>query len=187
MNPNLIDRTARYLAISIRNNYPAAHSESVLTYSLITLINTLSAIIISLIVSVFTNHIFETTITIIAFLAIRYVSGGMHLSSSVHCSIFSSIVILISSHIFFQYQGWGQILNFISLIILSITAPNGIKGVSRISERYYPILKLISCIIVLLNFWIQSPSLSMIYFIQAVLTTKVAYSIKDYFEGGHHT
>jgi accessory gene regulator B len=62
------------------------------------------------------------------------------------------------------------------------TAPNGIENVSSINPKYYPLLKFLSIALVSLNFIVQSPVISAALFMQAVLTTQPAYTIRDYIE-----
>ncbi|UUZ93821.1 accessory gene regulator B family protein [Paenibacillus sp. P25] len=73
---NLIDRSASYLTQAIRNNNPNAGSETALKYSLILLINTGSAILISLMLSSITGRATYALLSVSGFLILRYFSGG---------------------------------------------------------------------------------------------------------------
>ncbi|MEK8126425.1 accessory gene regulator B family protein [Paenibacillus filicis] len=179
---NVIDRSATYLARLIRTHNPNAESEKVLFYALSLSINVLSSVVFSIFFSLITGHFLETTISILGFLILRYFSGGLHLNSSLGCCIFSTFVIILSSHVHFNYHFSGLWLTIGAFFMVLITAPNGIEGISRIPKAYYPLLKVISCLIVLSNFYFQSSVLAAIFFFQAVLTTKPAYFILDKLE-----
>ncbi|CAG7625762.1 Accessory gene regulator protein B [Paenibacillus solanacearum] len=179
---NYIDRSATYIAQSIRKHNKNAGSEIALKYALTLLINTSSAIIVSLIICTLTDRFIYAMLSIVGFLVLRYFSGGLHLSSSFSCCLFSTCLITLVAHSSFLYFNLGFIINCIAFIILCKTAPNGIKGVSRIKPKYYPLLKLIALCIVSSNFYFQSSVLATVFFSQSVLTTSLAYSIKDYIE-----
>ncbi|SDC19623.1 accessory gene regulator B [Paenibacillus sp. UNCCL117] len=179
---NIIDRSALYLAQLIRSHNPNASSEQVLFYSLSLSINLLAAIVIALLFSLITGNLVSTMLSITGFLILRYFSGGLHLSSSLGCCIFSTFVIIVSSHVNFDFHTLGLVLTLLAFIIVLITAPNGIEGISRIPKSYYPLLKVISGLVVLSNLYFESSVLAAIFLIQAFLTTKVAYYFLDYLE-----
>jgi len=170
-NLNIIDRAAYYLTSQIRKYNPNAASEQILFYSLSLTINTLSSISVALLFSFFTGQLLNTIVSITAFLLLRYVSGGVHLSTSLRCCILSLFLFVLSSHVTFDFYYMGLILTIISSLILLVTAPNNIQNISRIPTSYYPLLKTISLVIVLSNLFFQSSVLSASFFIQAMLTT----------------
>lgn len=181
---NIIDKAALSLARKIHENYPQGSSEAVLKYSLSLLINTFSAIVIVLLICLFTGHIAQACVVIAAFTALRYFSGGLHMSSSVACCTFSVICFAILSHIQFNYDTFrtGVVLNLAAIVILLKTAPKGIENVSSVDPKYYPVLKLISVLVVASNFVIQSSVLSAVFIVQACLTTEPAYKIVNFIE-----
>lgn len=179
---NFIDRSAVYLAQSIRKHNPEAGSEAVLKYALSLFINTSSAIFVSLVICSFTGKLAYAVLSIISFLILRYVSGGVHLSSSLSCCICSIMLITLAAHSSFSYAHLGFIMNCCAWVILLKTAPNGIQGYSRIDAKYYPVLKFVSLAIVSSNFFFQSSVLSTVFFSQAMLTIPLAYWVRNYVE-----
>ncbi|MBE1441154.1 accessory gene regulator B family protein [Paenibacillus sp. OAS669] len=179
---NFIDSSAHAIAKCIRRNYSEAGSEIALRYAISLLINTLTAICVAVIITFFTGHVAECIVGIISFIVIRYVSGGMHMSSSLSCCILSIIIFITISNFTFHYSVAFFIIDSLSLIIFIITAPNNIKNVSSINEKYYPLLKLISVIFVGCNFIINSTVLSAAFIIQAFLTTTISYKLRDVIE-----
>jgi accessory gene regulator B len=175
VNINFIDKSALYLTRSIRKHNPDAASEKALFYSLCLLINTSTAITLVLITGLVTGHFSEAVISVWGYLFLRYFSGGAHMDSSLSCCITSAAILILVSHLSFDFLYIGVIFNFVSMIILIITVPDGIQNVSRINPRFYPYLKIICLIIVSSNFIFQSPVLSAAFFAQAFLTTQLGH------------
>ncbi|GMX64197.1 hypothetical protein Elgi_34650 [Paenibacillus elgii] len=180
MNP--IDSMASYLAKAIRKHNEHAGSEIALKYALSLIINTSFAITVSLLISAITNRLDEAITGIVVFLLIRYVSGGVHLSSSLACCITSIFIFTTIANVPSEYTEISIYLNAISFMILLFTAPNNIKDVSRIPEKFYPLLKVITLLIISSNFFIKSTVFTAAFIIQAVLTTRYSYKIIYYFE-----
>jgi accessory gene regulator B len=181
---NFIDRAAESIAQSIRRNNPNAGSEVALKYASSLLINTLTAITAALLISMVTGHFYSCLIGIVSFTLVRFVSGGMHMSTSVSCCVLSIVIFITASYVNFDYSSIFILMDITSIIILMITAPNDIKNVSSIDPKYYPLLKLIAVVLVASNFWIQSSVLTAAFIIEAFLTTTLAYKLRDLIEGG---
>lgn len=167
---NIIDTSAHKIAIKITQHHPGSASYAVLFYSLSLLINTMIAIIMSLAISFFTTKFLETLTVIFFFILLRYFSGGLHLKSSLACCIFSICVFLFSSHLDYPFDFIGFFLNVFSIIILIFTAPYGLENISKIDQKYYPLLKVASILIVSINFYLKFSYLSTSFFIQSLLT-----------------
>jgi accessory gene regulator B len=179
---NVIDKAALAIAHSIRRNYSDAASIDVLKFSLGILINTFCAIFISFTICFFTQHFHQVILVTLVLLFIRFISGGIHLNSSLSCCIVSIIILTMLAHIDFQYRVLGFIFDSISCIIFVLRAPNGIQNVSTLDPKYYPFLKFLAVITIFSNLFIQSSMLSALYFIQALIITKTAFSLKKYLE-----
>ncbi len=179
---NWIELSASKITKSIRENYPQAASEKVLIYSLSLLINTLTAVLATLIFCFFTGHLAESITTILAFLGLRYLSGGFHLKSAVACCLFSTCLLTGLSHVDFEYLKYGPILDIISLIIFTFKAPEGLENVSRIKPAYYPLLKILCILFVSANLYLHSSLLSAIFIAQAFTLTKLGYSFASFLE-----
>lgn len=179
---NFIDRSAEVITKSIRNNYPDAGSEVALRYSLILVINSTISILSAILFCSLTGHLYQCLIGIFAYILIRSLTGGLHASSSLSCCILSIIIFVTIAFTNYNYNMIFILLDIISVTIFLCTAPNNIKDMSNIHPKYYSLLKLSSLIIVSSNFLIQSTILTAAFFIQAFLTTKLAYLIKDAIE-----
>ncbi|MDQ1909864.1 accessory gene regulator B family protein [Paenibacillus sp. GD4] len=180
---NFIDRSANSLAKVIYSHYPEGASETVLRYSLTLLINTVTSVSFVIIFSFFTNHLLEAICVIAFYTILRFFSGGMHMPTSLACSIASILTFIIVTHIDYNFQPFGLLLTIVSALILLKTAPNNMENSSSVNPKYYPHLKVISVLIVLSNLYFHSSFLASAALAQALLTTKIAYKFSDYIEG----
>ncbi|AFC28751.1 Accessory protein regulator B [Paenibacillus mucilaginosus 3016] len=180
---NWIDHSAMKIATKIRENYEFAASEKVLFYALSLIINTSSAILITIIIGTLTNHLLNALLAIISFLVIRNVSGGFHLRSSLACCVFSTIMLVIFTHSTYKFSYLGYLLNLISLLIMLYQAPFGIENYSRIPKKYYSYLKLIAVVLVTSNFFIQSSLLATVFFAQSLTLMTFTYNLVTRIEG----
>lgn len=174
---NVIDRWSLSAAKLIRANHKDAASEEVLFYSISLTINTLLAICISLTLCSITGHFVEAVLVVASYSVLRFFSGGVHMPSSVSCCIMSILLFTLTAHVQFDFYQFnlGYIFTAVSIVILFIYAPQGIRNMSRIDEKYYPVLKLVSVSIVFSNFILHSSLLAVVFLIQSLLTTKTAY------------
>ncbi|WP_256846886.1 accessory gene regulator B family protein [Paenibacillus sp. Pae108] len=166
-----VESIADYLANAIHKHDPNASSVGVLRYGLITMINLVITISIVLIISVATGDVLPALLSIAGFPILRYVSGGLHLKSSHMCNVITASFMLISIYTPIEYWYNGFVLNVAAATIIFIYAPTGIKK-STLDPKHYPVLKWIGVGIVSLNFIFQSHVLALVFFIQALTTTK---------------
>ncbi|MBU7319041.1 accessory gene regulator B family protein [Paenibacillus oleatilyticus] len=171
-----IENIAESLAIKINKNYPESSSVAVLKFGLIGLLNLLFSVIIVLLIGGLTDHFSVAVLAVLGFPLLRYYSGGIHFSSANLCSLVTSFFMLISMYYNVEYWYNGLILNVISIILLLLYAPAGIKK-SNIKKEHYPRLKFISALIVLSNLFFQSEVLTTAFFIQSITTTPVVQGL----------
>jgi accessory gene regulator B len=162
----------------IKNNPETSSSYEVLKYGIIAFLNQVIITCSVLFFGAITGHLLESFIAVIAFPIIRYFSGGVHLGSSMWCNLVTTTIVLLSVYTPIEYWYNGLVINAIALLIISVTAPSGIKR-SRIDQKYYPLLKIISMVIIAINFAIQSPVLSVVFFIQSLTTLRIFYKILE--------
>lgn len=165
-----IESMAESLAVSIHSNYPSSSPVAVLKFGLISIINLIITIFIVLMIGSLTNHFIPALIAVVGFPILRYFSGGIHLRSANMCNVVTSSFMLISVYIPVQYWYNGFILHMVTIILLLLYAPSGIKR-SKLDPEHYPKLKMIAVMIVLTNLAFQTSVLTVAFFIQAVLTT----------------
>ncbi|UJF36212.1 accessory gene regulator B family protein [Paenibacillus hexagrammi] len=124
-------------------------------------------IIISLveILSIATGDFLRSFIPLIAFPLLRYFTGGLHFKNPMTCNVVTALFMLTSLYVPIDFLHVGLAFNAIALFIVLLRAPTNI---SRFKESQYPALKIIAAVVILSNFWLQSPLLATIYLLQAV-------------------
>lgn len=181
---NVIDRAAVRLAEFIKANNPQSASVEVLTYSSIIAINTILALLISLIACIITGNTTNFFIVVVVFTLLRFLTGGVHLTSSLTCCIATIVCFLAIIHLKFDFFYLGLVLNAFSLYIFILRAPSGIDEIREVKPAYKLAIKIAASLFVFSNFFIQSSLLASVFFVQALsLTTTCAKLIKK-FEGG---
>ncbi|WP_430039569.1 accessory gene regulator B family protein [Paenibacillus ehimensis] len=164
----IVESVAERVAIYI-SDQPGSSSVAVLKYGLVTLINFILTILIVLSITTITGDLISGLIAIIGFPILRYVTGGLHLKSAILCNLVTSFFMLLSVYLYIDYWYNGFILTLISMLILFIFAPSGIKR-SNLGRQYYPLLKISAVLIVGTNLLFQSHVLALVFFIQALTT-----------------
>lgn len=165
----MVEWVSNRIATSIKKANPE-HTSSieVMAFSLILIVNTFAIIFCSLIVGWVTGKLPETAITLFAFAVLKFVSGGYHLKSSDMCILYSTLGMTILPHIPI-YENWIIWMTAISFVLAAIYAPANMNKKARIPERYYPVLKVISLIIIGSNFIFNSDILAKVFLLQAVM------------------
>lgn len=169
----MIDRAAFKLATGIKRIVPDHPSSvAVLKYSLALLINAAAIIIISLMVALFTGRFIQAVTILISFAILRQVSGGVHLKSGTWCVIGTTALITLLSFIDLNLN-WICILNAASFILAAVFAPSRIEKQSKIPKKFYPLLKVLSCLMICSNFIFLSPIIAASFFVQSLTLIKL--------------
>lgn len=165
----MIEKIASRVAFSIKSANPEnTASIEVMKFSLMIVLNTLSIILLSLIIGGVTGKFTETGIALLAFAILKYFSGGIHLNSSDYCVIWSTATMVLIPHtpIFEQWSVW---MTLVSLMIVLFFAPANMHKKAKVPESFYPLLKIISFAIVGSNFILQSDLLAKVFLVQALM------------------
>jgi|GEM_PF-460045 len=173
-----VEPAANKIAIAINSNASNPSSVAVLKYSLINLINLAIFMAIVIIVSIVTGDFIKALIAIVAFPIIRYFTGGLHFKSENVCNVVSSILVLICVYSTVDFWYTGFVLNTIALAVLVLRAPANVPR-SNLKKHEVKYLKMIVVVIVALNFYFESPVLSLVFFMQALTTLPGAQQLLD--------
>lgn len=164
----ILNSLALKISLAIKKTNPEETvSVEVMQYALSIILNTLLTFIVSLSIGLILNNLKETLIFYISLSLLRVFSGGVHLKSATACNI---VTILICSMTPYLFQLTDTILWFVtafSLILVLLFAPNPDKN-TQIPVKWYPSLKLISVIMVCLNFFIASSVIGLAFLVQSV-------------------
>jgi accessory gene regulator B len=169
----MIESYAEKAAMSLKEINPEkTASVEVMKYGIIMAFNGLSVAFLALLGGWIGGHFEETLLTLAAFGLLRFASGGFHFESAGLCIVFSTLLMISIPYIPVK-ENWILILTAVSFILTAIFAPSGIEGQTRIDEKYFPLLKVLSILIVGSNFFLLSTTLSKIFFIQSLLLVKI--------------
>lgn len=152
-------------------------------FSLTIVLNTLVIIIVVLGIGALTGRFSEAAVIFFGFVFLRFFSGGFHLPSSGLCNAFSIITFSILMHLPMVYWNGGLIVNLISLLLALIYAPTkDIMALNRLGPKYTVHFKIATVLIILSNFWIQSPALALAFIAQTLSLLPIAYRGAALFE-----
>jgi accessory gene regulator B len=169
----MIDIYANRIAVAIKEaNTEITASVEVMQYALILLFNGFTIFFSSLLIGLITGRFYETLVILISFAILRQLSGGFHFESGVYCIITSTALLSSLPHIPLP-DNWIMPLTFISLLSFLAFAPSDIDQQTRIPSKYYPVLKLISVLLVCSNFFLLSEIFTKAIFTQAVFIIKL--------------
>jgi accessory gene regulator B len=164
----LIIKFAENLAYSLKKTNPEqTASVDVMKYALIGIINTVGTLLVSLLIGLITGKFIETILALSAFALLRFFSGGYHLKTPSSCIIVSSLIICSIPHIPLNGTAQASLMIISSLLVL-VYAPSNIRGFARLPEKYFPILKLISIMIISTNWLLGSSIFAVAYFLQSI-------------------
>ncbi|MCQ6559742.1 accessory gene regulator ArgB-like protein [Paenibacillus mendelii] len=169
----MINVLSHKIAAGIKSKVPEHQaSVAVLQYSISFILNIIFIISLSLGISLLTGQIANATIALVAFAALRQVSGGYHLHSGMMCIVVSTAGITLLS--FADFNGTATfIFNAIAFIIALFFAPSRIEAQTRIPKKYFPILKLISLAMIAISFLVGSSVLASTFLVQALTLIRI--------------
>lgn len=163
----MIESISERIAISIKNMNEDTASIAVMKYSLIIILNTFMTIILCLLIGILLGTLQDTIIVMFTIAIFRFFSGGYHFRTATGCVIVSTVIIVTIP--FISIPGNISLyLTLASLLLTIIYAPSNIKHVARMPQKYFQILKLISVLLVCLNFFISSQLIAVSFFIQGI-------------------
>jgi len=179
----LITKLATRIAVFIRNNNAQAASMDVLMFSLEVVLNALLVTITVLIVGLASGRFLDALMLLVAFVTLRFFSGGMHLPTSKLCNLISISIFLVLLFLPIPYWNVGFILNLLAFFLVIGYAPTkDIMHLNLLGPKYTMHFKIASILIVVSNFWLQSPELALAFFSQSLSLTPPAYNAVGYLE-----
>lgn len=165
---DIINVMAHKLATTLKTKNPShSVSAAVAQYSLAIILNTVFIIVLTLSISLVLGTFKETAIVLFAFAGLRAISGGLHVKSGMACVLYSTAgALLLPYAAEWITDTLALIINTISILLFMILAPSNIR--TKFPNKYYPLLKIVSLLIVISNFYTLSSLLAITFFIQAL-------------------
>jgi accessory gene regulator B len=159
---------AHKMALIIKQANPAeTHSVEVMQYALVIILNTLSIIISSLLAGWMTDKLASTVLAIGCLMLLRFLSGGSHMSTTTGCYIVSVALCAGIPHLPDVGETGINAMTAASSLIMVLFAPNPDKN-SRLRKEWLLYLKLLSILLISMNFIILSPIMGWAFIIQAL-------------------
>lgn len=155
----------------------------VLKFSIDIFLNVIPIIGFSLLISVLTGRTSEVLIVMAGFALLRQLSGGYHFNSSLQCFLISTTGITLCSFAQFESKTMFLLITIVNIILFAIYSPSNIEKQSRIKKRYYPLLKILSIIVVVSSLFTNSPELITAFLIQGLSLIKKRRKEGDTNEG----
>ncbi|WP_088830022.1 accessory gene regulator ArgB-like protein [Paenibacillus tyrfis] len=164
----MINRPARAVSVWIKNANPEkTTSIEIMEYALSILFNTLSIIVITLIMGYIFGKLYETIIVLISFTWLRFFSGGFHIRSSIGCILVSVFICTSLPHLPEFSVSIVTLTNVTSIILLLLFAPN-IDQETKLKDVYHPVYKCLAVGLVSINFIYMSSLLAITFFVQCL-------------------
>lgn len=164
----MIETLAEKISTYLKDqNEEETTSIAIMKYSLIIIINVLVTIIFSFTIGAITGKLLETSVTFAIASILRFISGGFHFKSATNCIVVSTILISCIPHIAISKE-ISFYFTLLGLILFIIYAPSNITGHTRIPEKYFPYLKLVSVVFVGCNLIIQNQIFALIFLLQGI-------------------
>ncbi|WP_019007778.1 accessory gene regulator ArgB-like protein [Cohnella laeviribosi] len=164
----MVEAIAESLAAKIkRANQEQTASIAVMKFAIIIVLNFTIPVVTSLAFGAFTGKWFETITATGFFVLLRMVSGGYHLETPIPCMLLTFAVMAVPPHLTFP-EPWTLILTAVAFVLVTLLAPANMKGYNTIPERYYPLLKFASMLVVSSNFLFHSQTAAIVLAIQGM-------------------
>lgn len=169
----LIEAIANRIAIKLKEANPEeTASIEVMKYALFGILHNTVTLATAFLVGLVLDQFFDTFIAAVSFMLLRLVSGGYHFKTPLSCLIFSASIFVIIPLIPTSEISLF-LLNILSLLLVILLAPSNIREHIRIPEKYFPLFKVISIVLVISSFFVNSPIITLAFFMQALtLITK---------------
>ncbi len=164
----MLRKAAAGLRARMIDNGVEAPSVDVIVYAMNIVANTLSIVVLSLLAGLLTGEFGRTVLVLGVFALIRYLSGGYHLKSGLWCIVVSSAVMSVIPHIHLS-DNWTSILTAIALVVVILLAPANYDKYATIDPKYFPLMKVISSLVVASNFVFMSDVMALAFITQAGL------------------
>lgn len=148
---NLINSLSLKTSEALKRKYgDVVPSIDIMRYSIKFLITNITPIILIIVISLFTDNLFNALIALIGFVSLRMLTGGYHIDSAELCVVFSTLIIILISHLTIL-EKWYFLFQVTSLILVILFAPFNITNKTKIPIKHYSKLKYAAIILLLIS------------------------------------
>jgi accessory gene regulator B len=165
----IIEAWSEKIARSIKNtNENITVSIPVMKFALIIIINFTIPVVVSLLIGLWTGKFLETLTAITFFVVLRLLSGGFHFQSPIPCMITMVVITAVPPHVSLPDM-WSTAFTIAALILAALLAPSNLRGYHTMPEKYYPLMKAASVLLIYSNFFFHSSVIASVFLIQGIL------------------
>ncbi|WP_374198262.1 accessory gene regulator B family protein [Paenibacillus lautus] len=141
----------------MKRRYPSELPElDILEYSLKFITTNVVPILLIILYGMTIGNLTNVLLTLLSFSLLRMFSGGYHIRSPELC-IATSVTLIISisefGHLLKEYT---TIMNLASLLLVLLYSPSNIRMQTLIPKKYDTLLKVSSCVIIIINIYINN-------------------------------
>lgn len=170
----MINKFALNVSIKLKSKYPSELPElDVLEYAIKFILTNIIPILIILSYGAITDNISNILLSLGSFSLLRMFSGGYHITSPELCITTSVALIILISEFSYLFEDYILFMNIVSFILVAIYSPSNIRSQTLLPEKYDTLFKLISCIIIIINIYINNAYISSALFAQSVLLIRL--------------
>jgi len=164
----LINAIATKIAIKLKEANPEeTASVEMMKFALVGILHNTLIFVTALVAGLCLGQLLETLVAAISFMILRLVSGGYHFKTSISCFLFSSFVFIGIPFITLDNL-WFWIINTVSILLVLIFAPSNIKEHIRVSEKYFPVFKFLSFLVVVISILFHNEVVTIAFFVQSL-------------------
>lgn len=142
-------------------------------YGIKFLISNVMPVIFLVIAGLLMNTLSDIVICYLAFSILRMVSGGYHAKNPEMCLVISTVLLISIAKFGHLLSDYLLIMNILSLILVIVFAPSNIENQTKILQKHFKYLKIISITIILIGFLLDNYSISSSLLIQSLLLARL--------------
>lgn len=166
----MIDKFATNISTKLVHNFPdEMPSLSVTRYGIKFILSNVLPITLLVLIGLISNMLTEIVICITSFSTLRMVSGGYHAKNPEVCLIISTITIVLIAKFGYIFSEYSIFLCITSMWLVFRYAPSNIKNQTKILEKHFKYLKVISILIIIIGFIIDNYLITASLFVQSTL------------------
>lgn len=169
---DLIDQLSEKISNKL-DGFEYMPKKDVINYSTNFLLTNILTIVLLIVGGLVFNNLENVIIASVSFAVLRRFAGGYHIKSSDICvfvSVTSMILIASFAPLLINFR---NIMTGISVISILVFAPSNIEHSSRLDKKYYPILKLVSVLIIILSVCLQNIYITTSLLFESVLLIRL--------------
>jgi len=155
-----------------RVNPQHSASVEVIAFAIRSLSNFIITTIVSLVIAYFLRQTTAVLLAMISFAVLRSITGGYHLKTSIGCVVATSLMVNLIPFIpVHQYAFYG--MTFLSMLLCGIFGARNINHTTRIPEKYFPLLRVLSIMVISTNLIVQSNVVALSFFAQSLSLVQI--------------